>query len=209
MSGAVTRLQRATAPHHDAPQGGGAIMAILDSIRLCRCGCGAPVRKHFVMGHQKRKANTPYEMRNVSVGRRVCLHRIRAERALGKPLPPKAIVHHADGSRDANAPLVICQDQAYHKLLHLRMKIRAAGGNPNTDKVCSRCKRVKPRTEFYSQPSGILGCSHRCRTCSREIAKGRDRTRDIERGRALRLARSRSTTPDTLTLATKCPGFDY
>src|SRR3990167_4301210 len=77
------------------------------------------------------------------------VHRMRAERALGKPLPTGAVVHHTDGSKRADAPLVICQDNAYLRLLHRRMKIRAAGGNPNTDGFCTRCKQVKPIEAFY------------------------------------------------------------
>lgn len=57
-------------------------------------------------------------------GSRRYLHRLRAERALGKPLPGKVVVHHADGSKHPNAQLVICQDQAYHMLLHARMRAR-------------------------------------------------------------------------------------
>jgi hypothetical protein len=75
-------------------------------------------------------------------------HRLRAERALGKPLPPNAIVHHADGSQRDDASLVICQDQAYHLLLHVRARVLRAGGNPNTDRICYTCKMVKPITAF-------------------------------------------------------------
>jgi hypothetical protein len=55
-------------------------------------------------------------------------HILIAEKALGKPLPPKAVVHHANGSRNSG-PLVICQDRAYHWLLHRRenkLKLEAA-----------------------------------------------------------------------------------
>lgn len=51
-------------------------------------------------------------------------HRVLAEKALGKPLPPKAIIHHMS-TRDDNHgffKLVICPDQEYHLLLHKRME---------------------------------------------------------------------------------------
>lgn len=101
--------------------------------------------------------------------KRVLLHRDRAERALGKSLPPNAIVHHADGSRSDDAPLVICQDDAYHKFLHMRMRIQAAGGNPNTDRLCCGCHLVKAITEF-SQPRSFRNRTgyRPCRRCERQ-----------------------------------------
>ena len=51
-------------------------------------------------------------------------HRILAERALGKPLPKGSVVHHT-GAPDDNhgyCKLIICPNQAYHLLLHRRMK---------------------------------------------------------------------------------------
>jgi hypothetical protein len=60
-------------------------------------------------------------------GRRDYEHRLLAAKALGKPLPPGACVHHANGVPYDNAPgnLVLCPDAEYHRLLHERMKARA------------------------------------------------------------------------------------
>ena len=44
-------------------------------------------------------------------------HILLAEKALKKPLPPKAVVHH-----HSEAQLVICENQAYHLLLHTNMR---------------------------------------------------------------------------------------
>jgi hypothetical protein len=51
-------------------------------------------------------------------------HRLIAEKALGKPLPKGAVVHHIDEDKANNHPsnLVICPDQTYHRLIHARMK---------------------------------------------------------------------------------------
>jgi hypothetical protein len=69
--------------------------------------------------------------------------------------------------------LVICQDQAYHLDLHRRMRIKAAGGNPWTDKVCSGCKQVFPRTDFKRDPSKGDGCYTYCRLCHNKYSQQR------------------------------------
>jgi hypothetical protein len=54
-------------------------------------------------------------------GRRVYEHIFLAEKALGKPLPPGAVVHHMNSIPDDNYTpfnLVICPSQDYHLLLH-------------------------------------------------------------------------------------------
>lgn len=100
-------------------------------------------------------------------GQKVYVHRLRAERALGKPLPPKAEVHHADGTRDDDGPLVICEDRAYHMLLHVRLRVRRLGGDPNTDKWCPRCESIKPRTEFHVGRAWSDGLTPICKPCAR------------------------------------------
>ena len=92
-------------------------------------------------------------------------HRIRAERALGRPLPPGAQVHHLDGTKQEGAPIAICQDASYHKLLHVRMKIRAAGGDPDLDHWCSRCQQPLPRTEFGRSVHQHRQLDFYCRAC--------------------------------------------
>ncbi len=110
------------------------------------------------------------------------IHRLRAEQALGKPLPRGAVVHHTDGSKRADAPLVILQDNTEHLWLHARMRVQAAGGNPWTDKICSHCHLVKPKSEFYCAKTGAwveaktgdwvnaYGFSALCKSCARADA---------------------------------------
>ncbi len=58
-------------------------------------------------------------------------HVVIAEKALGKPLPIGAQVHHLDENKKNNNPnnLVICPDQAYHTLLHRRQAAFDACGH--------------------------------------------------------------------------------
>lgn len=59
-------------------------------------------------------------------GSMMALHRIRAEHALGRPLPKGVEVHHVDRDPwNATARLVICENHAYHMFLHRRMRERA------------------------------------------------------------------------------------
>lgn len=95
------------------------------------------------------------------------VHRVRAERALGKPLPDGAEVHHLDGTKNADAPLVICQDVAYHRLLHMRERLLRRGGNPNTEKWCSDCRAPRPKSEFNRNRASLAdGLHHVCRGCA-------------------------------------------
>lgn len=67
-------------------------------------------------------------------------HTARAERALGRPLPPNAVVHHVDPTDKytSSGLLVICQDQAYHALIERRGKALRECGNANWLR-CYRC----------------------------------------------------------------------
>lgn len=127
-------------------------------IKLCECGCGspAPIAKRtrsedgvvkgetirFISGHNGRK-QIVVSYRTVAVGgKQKLVHILKAEKALGRPLPSGAKVHHADGDihNNDNSNLVICQDHAYHKLLHVRMVAKAVTGDPRKRK-CKFCKK--------------------------------------------------------------------
>lgn len=96
-------------------------------------------------------------------GRRTFEHILVAERALGRRLPPGAVVHHVDEDPSNNTPtnLVICPDKAYHKLLHVRQDAMNACGNPNWRK-CKHCKRYDDPAALviYTGKSGTISPQH-------------------------------------------------
>lgn len=95
-------------------------------------------------------------------------HRLVCQRALGRPLASRNDVHHVDGDHTNNTPrnLVICEDRAYHKLLHHRQRVVRAGGNPNTENVCRRCGVVKPLDAFSRcRANKSVGRTSDCRAC--------------------------------------------
>lgn len=124
----------------------------------CKSGAvkGQPLR--FIYQHHTRKENNPRwnggqrkppgdysaiycpdHPRATSEGY-VLEHLIIVERVIGKPLFPPAEVHHFDEDRTNNrhSNLIVCEDHAYHFLLHLRLRALKACGNPNFRK-CVYC----------------------------------------------------------------------
>lgn len=103
----------------------------------------------------------------------VHIHIAIAEKALGHYLESQNEVHHIDENKynNKNNNLVICEDAKYHRLLHHRTRILRAGGDPNVDRICGRCKLVKPKIQFNFCFSNIDGRTTYCKLCDREAAK--------------------------------------
>lgn len=146
----------------------------------CACGCGMVIDpidaknrpRRFVSGHNGRgvpRRRFQSDPINYPRERSVRIHRLRAERALGKPLPPGAHVHHADGSKREDAQLVICQDNSYHRLLHARARVQAAGGDPNTEVICKVCRALTPAI------GAMGGRVYLCPPCNRRHAERQGR----------------------------------
>lgn len=98
-------------------------------------------------------------------------HLLVAERALGRPIPLRHPVHHVNENKgdNSNSNLVICENQSYHQLIHIRTKVFSLGGNPNTDKFCIRCKKVFPCSSFGPDSTRRDGLRYQCKPCASEI----------------------------------------
>ena|SRR3990167_4114990 len=113
--------------------------------QVCECGCGGyPIKNtsRFIKGHSTWKGGKYTDPRGyVSLYRpshpramgngRVYEHIEKAEKALGRYLPEGAVVHHVNEikSDNRNENLVICEDSAYHLLLHARKRAYETTGN--------------------------------------------------------------------------------
>jgi len=96
------------------------------------------------------------------------------EKILGVRLPQGAVVHHINGNRIDNRPenLLLCKNQSEHIKIHAATRIKKAGGNPEKDKICSRCKQVKPKTDFHIAKRAD-GYRCYCKACQSSIYQER------------------------------------
>lgn len=111
---------------------------------------------------------------------RVKEHILVAERALGKPLPSGAEVHHHDGDRrrNAGANLVICESRRYHMLLEARTRRLRDLGRLDVRR-CTRCKRVLPLAFFAASRRQWDGHHYECKECVN--ARGAEYRREVAR----------------------------
>ncbi len=102
-------------------------------------------------------------------------HIVIAEKALGYSLPKSVEIHHVNETPldNAHTNLVICQDRAYHRLLHQRQRVLNAGGNPNTDKLCCACKGLQAKIDFHLSKRNGDGRTEMCKSCTKIRASNR------------------------------------
>lgn len=91
-------------------------------------------------GHGYIRAHVPAHPRAGKKGY-VYEHVLVVEKALGHYLPKTADIHHVDedGTNNAPANLVACQDRGYHKLIHQRQRALKECGNPDAAR-CYYCQ---------------------------------------------------------------------
>lgn len=110
------------------------------------------------------------------------------EAALGKPLPPRAEIHHVDEDKSNNAHgnLVVCPDRAYHMLLHKRAEALAATGNPDAHR-CRYCSGYDHQEDMRLGPTIGAKCRNaehaRCaRIYRRDYRRQRAKARQVASG---------------------------
>lgn len=181
----------------------------MTAVNLCGCGCGnpAPIAKYnsegyrpgeakrYIHGHHlgsgsdnrfwkggRQKHGGGYVVLMTGVNQRQLEHIVIAESALGKPMPAGARVHHVNGNRadNRNLNLVVCQDDAYHFLLHYRARAKAATGNAN-NKRCRYCNAwdALGAVSSYTNPK-----SHRVQWFHVPCERANQRERRIRRNAA-------------------------
>lgn len=137
----------------------------------CYCGCGkktsiAPSSRRdkdwvkgkplkYTHGHNARtKAGHGY-LSVLLNGKRLKVHRVIIEKAIGKSIPKRAVTHHIDGGRrnNKNSNLVLCEDNAYHRLLHVRIKALKESGHVDWIK-CHYCGKWDDPINLYTHYKG-------------------------------------------------------
>ena len=124
--------------------------------------------KKFIFGHHSRLANNPnwkggekissygyFLFKNGSHPRAdfwgyIPKQVFIVEKVLGKFLPKKAIVHHFNGIKtdNQNKNLIVCEDRAYHNILHRREKALKECGHAHWRK-CTLCKKYDSPKNLY------------------------------------------------------------
>ncbi|MCK5617331.1 HNH endonuclease [Candidatus Pacearchaeota archaeon] len=112
-----------------------------------------------------------YPAANQRDGTQKLIHRIVAERALGRDLRKGEEVHHIneDKSDFSGKNLVICDGREYHLLLHIKRAALKATGDA-TSRRCKICKEWDSlkSDDLYVDPTGKLVFHKSCRRLKRK-----------------------------------------
>lgn len=188
--------------------------------KLCECGCGrkAPIAKQtnkkighikgqpvrFIRGHVKYRGGRSVHQKGYLMIKKlghpradnrgyVFEHILLAEKILGKSLPQSACLHHLNGNPADNRPknLVICQDNAYHKLLHQRTRAWQECGHANWRK-CTICQQWDDPKNLYISPKNKNPLHRNC--WKKYYALNREHFNQLQRNRRAKKCRINQNT---------------
>ena len=117
------------------------------------------------------KYNYVSKLLNDRHGGRILEHIEIVEKVLGKPLPDGAQIHHVNEccTDNRHQNLVICENQKYHALLHIRTRALRTCGNANWVK-CKYCKKYDdPKHNMNTTDGG----SPYHRECQNNLRRGK------------------------------------
>lgn len=105
-------------------------------------------------------------------------HVLICENVLGRKLSKQNMIHHIDfnKSNNTNNNLVICENDEYHKLLHLRTNSLINTGFKDRYR-CSSCNEYKKESEYYISNT-VPFYYRRCKECAAKDNLKRKRIRE-------------------------------
>lgn len=89
-------------------------------------------------------------------------------KVLGKPLPTGAVIHHVNEYKqdNRNSNFVICQDEAYHQLIHRRTRALRECGHADW-RQCQFCHKWDDPKNLYVCPANSAARHNACFNASR------------------------------------------
>lgn len=124
-----------------------------------------------VMGYIRRMC---HDHPRADVNGYVLEHILVAEKAIGRWLPKTAEMHHVNECKhdNRNENLVICEDRAYHQLLHTRLKAYQGTGSVDGLKCCHCKKWGLPNDGDFSIPKRKRSDAFH-RSCNSKVSAAR------------------------------------
>lgn len=142
---------------------------------LCKGLCSSHYQKQRLYGTTDGNPRKPqgyiddhgYKMLRIG-GRKVREHVHVVEKVLGKRLPKGPVIHHVNEVKTDNSHenLVVCQNEAYHQLLHRRARAYDACGDANA-RQCIFCKGWSPPEQIKVNTANSASYHSACRNAGR------------------------------------------